>query len=458
MTTTGLTPAQQARRKHIAADLSLAGAGIAITTLGARGGEAALRHPKLLGRVVPKAETMANHIHRHTQTALIAGTAIGAAGGINSAMLARNDARKQQDRIRAQRRRQEMAKGLAGAYRGTSSLTALGQSKGKVKAQPGAALPSIKSTTGSTLRMVNAGQAPQVYLGVPGAKTLRRISTATGNDSSVVKGVHSANVVSRAISRLGHTPGDIATGYRIAGRPVGQRETVRGLRAGHKVGAYAHDAREGYRRQIFAVADVNAGKTTHGGNAVYPSAHRVGNLTRRVGLPIAVVGGGYAGGKALGAAIHRRRNNDVTKSEESPMSGYLRPIPPTPVLAKSYGYDPESNRHRRSGVYQGGALLGAAGAASYAAVHGHKLSGQVHVNRGKATQKVVTAAKPGRAKGPAKVVAVKPAVTSVRVSRKGLGHGGRALAGAATAGVLVAAAHRIHERTKQGGSWNSYYD
>jgi hypothetical protein len=281
-------------------------------------------------------------------------------------------------------------------------------------------MPTISSTVKGTLNQVNAGKANQIQFPTPGAKKVTALANVTGLNKGLSSGFKEGVRVAQHAKPL--------PGISRAAR----REHIRQGPAvfhtlGRKTGAAAHDFRAGYNRHIHAAADVDAGRVTSRRNAVYPAAYQTGHLSRRYGLPAVTLGGAYVVGRKIG---HR---NKVKKMAEENYVGGLKPAPKR--IVKSYGYDPEHNRHRRAGVATGLAAAGSVTAGSAAAYHG------------------VQAAKKGNFKlNPSKT----GKFNSVTVRRAGVEHGAKALGLTAVAGTAAYAAKKIRNKQTK-GDWQSYY-
>jgi hypothetical protein len=374
------------RRKKIAADLGITSAAIGLTTLGARGAQGAL---KATGKV--RAVRAAEHIGRHTQTALIVGTGIGSVGALNSAAINRAESKP------VPRKQHVYAKAM------TAPVLRMGGSNNQPK-QPG--LPSVKSTFKTTVGYINTGKAPDIAPGAPGQKAVGKLQRLTGVNKGFVQGFKEG---ARAASHARPSPG------RLSIRTGPKATHI----AGKKTGAATHDFGQGFSRKVHTKAEFESGKVTTHANATYPGAYNTGVQVRRYGVPAVVLGGSYVGGKKIAERRHKVQKSD----------GVLLPI------SKAYGYDPEARRHRRAGVASGTALAVGAGAAV----------GSVHQG--------VQAA---RSKGGAINRGRTGKLTSVRVTRGQMVHGGRSAGLAAGAGAALAVGHHIKRKQTQ-GSWGSYY-
>lgn len=351
-----LTPTQLRHRKNVAAGLGTASAVIGITTLGARGGQGALRK---FGKDSTKALSVANHIEQHTGNALVVGGGIGAAGALNSAKINRTEAK------------QGVRKGFAG---------------------------SVKESW-----------------------------------------------------KLADAPGAIRSAAKIPGSS-GVRGKV-AAEAGHRSRSFA----AGYSRKPLSTAQFEAGTHIRQSNATSPGAYKAGNLTRKVAVPTAVVGGSYMAGSSLGRR-HARKELSKKVSAAERLSymhskGYhkdtqYKSCPKCKEsMKKSYDYDPEANRHTRAGVATGALAASAAGAGGVG---------------GYSAIKTIAPAK--KALGHIKEAHTATTANTIKTAQKAAGgalkvagkRGAVAAGGLAAGTALAVGAGKLHRSHTSSGSWRSY--
>jgi hypothetical protein len=488
-----LTPAQTARRKRVAADLGVASATIGLGTLAARGGEGAL---KRVSR--PGAARLADHIHQKTQTALIVGTGVGSIGALNSASINRTEAKRHMSKasptsVTATPTGKQTAKATLKQI-STGSMPQINA------AVPGAnATRKLSNTIGMSKGLKQGLKEGYKLAGSPAgpgrasarAGSLTRIAGrhagAAGHDfkAGYSRHIHETTKINAGLTTTGRnatypgafkagsntrryaTPAVVLGGSYYGGKKMarrkyqvskadrrftGQTNTNPLHFPKHAVGTPVSQIAASVKPKPrpmpgtlkavkIAKADQykSAGRTTLG--TLTPAhgliAGKKGRKLRAAGSELGgAVGGGLLGGAIAGAATKGRAAHigAVTGGLGGAYGGVQHNYKKQNYkpLSKSYGYDPENARQRRAIAGAGVATAAGIGTSAFGVAHAKKSLGHITPNKSKVTGKL----------------------TSVRIGRQGLEHGGKGLAGAAAGGALIMAGHKI--RQKQQSSWSSY--